>query len=372
MDIITPDAAFDPAGSHNRRALERSKRRRPLSQRLRLAARQTAEQHPDAEHVCQKLGIPCYYENNGLAHPPTAPVTGEGRRRTLQDVAHARRVHLERDLKYQHGLEAEAARGRSRPVRVRNNWTGQAEDEGLELARSSVPLPSDRNRLQRHPSLGREDAFCDASTFKGRGNVRVQSLGGDEDAQIAELYRMGLLYDDEEGGKTSAAAAAAGLTLNTIYHDEPSYSIRPAKRSRKLQRKSQLGGAALDLDLSFADLGDDDDLARYLVSPAETNASSRRNADTAEEDGDARRHTRKVSAPLRVVYELDHNAQPSFDVDTSQPPDLIVDDSLSDYDCFTDSDVDEDMPSQEVDGHDDGRAAAATASGAWVLLGDDS
>lgn len=372
MDIITPDAAFDPAGSHNRRALERSKRRRPLSQRLRLAARQTAEQHPDAEHVCQKLGIPCYYENNGLAHPPTAPVTGEGRRRTLQDVAHARRVHLERDLKYQHGLEAEAARGRSRPVRVRNNWTGQAEDEGLELARSSVPLPSDRNRLQRHPSLGREDAFCDASTFKGRGNVRVQSLGGDEDAQIAELYRMGLLYDDEEGGKTSAAATAAGLTLNTIYHDEPSYSIRPAKRSRKLQRKSQLGGAALDLDLSFADLGDDDDLARYLVSPAETKASSRSDADAAEEDGDARRHTRKVSAPLRVVYELDHNAQPSFDVDTSQPPDLIVDDSLSDYDCFTDSDVDEDMPSQEVDGHDDGGAAAATASGAWVLLGDDS
>lgn len=363
MDIDIADApAFDPVSSHNRRALERVKRRRPFSHRLRVAAKQTAEQHADAEHVCQKLGLPCWFEANGLQHPPSVgSLTKDGRRRTQQDVASARRAHLEKDLKYQHGLESEATI--RKPVRDSRNLWGGVEEEGLDLARSSVPLPSDRSWLQRHPSLGREDAFCDASTFKGRGNVRVKSLG-DEDAQIAELYRMGLLYDGED---TKMSASSGALDLNNIYHDEPAYSIRPAKRSRKLQRKSQSGGA-LNLDLSFADLGDDDDLAPYLVSPIEAESSHKDESSQEEE----RRHTRKVSAPLRVVYELDNNSQPSFDVDTSQPPDLIVDDSLSDYDCFTDSDMDEEMPSQEVDGNEDGGAAAATASGAWVLLGDDS
>jgi hypothetical protein len=70
-----------------------------------------------------------------------------------------------------------------------------------------------------------------------------------------------------------------------------------------------------------------------------------------------------------VIYELD-GSQPSFDVDTSQPPDLISDEILSDYDCFSDSELDDgdNVPSQrEVFD-----SAATPTSDAWVVLGDDS
>jgi hypothetical protein len=191
---------------------------------------------------------------------------------------------------------------------------------------------------------------------------RLPTVELDEDAQIAELYRMGLLYDDNE-----KSTSDLGFTLNNITHEEPVYSMRPARRTRKLHNNTREFEEPLNLDLSFADLGNDDDLARYLVTPSSTPEAT--HGDMEDIQHDSRRHTRKLSAPLRVVYELDHNSGPSFDVDTSQPPDLIVDDSLSDYDYFTDSDMADDVPSQrEVD---DG-AAAATASGAWVLLGDDS
>lgn len=354
------DPGFDPVINRNRKALDSSKYRRPFSHRLRVAAKQHAEEHTGSGDICQELGIPCWQEHKTALYPSTA---GVEKRRRPQDVASARRSHIEKDLKYHHALFDSIKLNNTRPIRNRNVWAG-AEDEGLELARSSVPLPSDR--LQRHPSLGREDAFCDATTFKGRGTVTVRRLPTvelDEDAQIAELYKMGLLYDDNE-----KSTADLGLTLNNITHEEPVYSIRPAKRTKKLHNKTRGFEEPLNLDLSFADLGNDDDLARYLVSPAPTPDTSHGDAEPIQHDSS--RHTRKLSAPLRVVYELDHNnSGPSFDVDTSQPPDLIVDDSLSDYDYFTDSDMDEDVPSQrEVD---DG-AAAATASGAWVLLGDDS
>lgn len=399
-------AALDPIAAEDRRrhrSLERTKRRRTLSHRLRVAVKQATEQHADAEHVCQSMGIPCWFEDSGCRDPcESAAARGRSGQR---DMTSARRHHLERNLKYQHWAEtlnsrqspSSTAGGRLFKAHHRGRPNTAVDDDELELARSSIPMPSDRNRLQRHPSLGREDAFCDASTFKARGAVRVQSHGDEDAAQIAELYRMGLLYDDNDGnsvfhddGTAKAMSGSTGaIDLNTIYHDQPSYTIRPAKRSRRLQGRAALD-SALHLDLSFADLGADGDLSRYLLSPASTIASetatnSIDGETRAQGHEDGKRHTRKVSAPLRVVYELDHNngssnsssknSQPSFDVDTSQPPDLIVDDSLSDYDCFTESDIDEDMPSQEVDGGtdgDDGGAGAATASGAWVLLGNDS
>lgn len=370
MDL-SPDTAFDPAGFRHHRSVERSKRRRTYNHRLRVAAQQAAEHaaehYDDADHVCEKLGLPCWYKDGQMKDPVDS--VNSNSRNAQHDLTTARRLHLQKNFKYQDRSERLNMTA-PRPIKGWNHQT-TVENEDVELAHSTIPLPSDRNRLQRHPSLGREDAFCDASTFKGRGKVHIKQSLGDEDAQIAELYRMGLLYDENDAEE--AKAITGSINLNTIYHDQPAYTIRPAKRSRKLQGKAQLRNP-LDLDLSFADLGADDDLSRYLLSAAETTTSRSYKDNDSEGSVAERRHTRKVSAPLRVVYELDNNSQPSFDVDTSQPPDLIVDDSLSDYDCFTESDMDEDLPSQEVDGSEDedGGAAAATASGAWVLLGDDS
>merc|ERR1712000_450390 len=123
----------------------------------------------------------------------------------------------------------------------------------------------------------------------------------------------------------------AAFNLNDIRRDEPVYSIRPAKRSRKA--KHTTFDPSLPLDLSFADLGED-------------------NAPRTE------------TPPLRVIYEL-ATKSPSFDMDTSQPPDLMDDEE---YDCFSDFSLeDESLPSQrEIQGPNEAN------SGPWVLLGDDS
>jgi hypothetical protein len=241
-----------------------------------------------------------------------------------------------------------------RTPRTRTRWP--KDDEGAELARSAVPLPSDRFRLTRTPSLEREDAFRDASTAKG--NVRLQrNQSLNEDAEVAELYRMGLLYDDEQD-------RGDAFNLNSIEHQEPVYTVRPAKRSRKnkTRRYSDVDQKPLYLDLSFADLGIDQTSAQYF--PSGSSSDSEEPAD----DGSLQQSssTARAFAPLRVIYELD-GSQPDIDVDTSQPPDLVSD-LLCDYDYFSDSDLDDLAPSQrEVrDG------AATPGSEVWVMLGDGS
>ncbi|RSL49149.1 hypothetical protein CEP53_009270 [Fusarium sp. AF-6] len=222
------------------------------------------------------------------------------------------------------------------------------EVEGRDLARSKVPLPSDRYRLVRKPTLEREEAFRDASTAKGNVHLR-RTQPVNDDAEIAELYRMGLLYDEEKQSEEA-------FDLNSIQHEEPVYTIRPAKRSRKNKKSHSFSfNDPLYLDLSFTDLGGDDSIAQFLSpTPSDDGSIPSGNGPSA-----------RTFAPLRVIYELD-GSQPSFDVDTSQPPDLVSD-PLSDYDCFSDSDLD-DLPSErEV------RDSAATpSSDVWVVLGDDS
>lgn len=71
---------------------------------------------------------------------------------------------------------------------------------------------------------------------------------------------------------------------------------------------------------------------------------------------------RPIAAPLRVVYEL-AGSQPTLDVDTSQPPDLVTD-LLFDYDCFSDAELDDLSSQREV--HEAG------AADAWVVLSDDT
>ncbi|KAF7551178.1 hypothetical protein G7Z17_g5195 [Cylindrodendrum hubeiense] len=300
---------------------------------VRAAAKRYA--HGSGRYLCKELGFVC---PNRIGGEPQCTRCGDSNPAT-------RRVRLENDLRA-NGTFAAACALRDRTPRTRTRWSND-KSEGENLARSAVPLPSDRFRLARTPSLEREDAFRDAATAKrSRRNPTVK-----EDVDVAELYRMGLLYDDEQD-------RAETFDLNSIQHQEPIYSIRPAKRSRK--NKAARGWDDLDqlhLNLSFTDLGGDQTIAQFLSTDSEPS-----------EDGSAQEsssRTSRIFAPLRVIYELD-GSQPDIDVDTSQPPDLISD-LLTDYDCFSDSDLD-DLPSQrEVQD-----SAAALASDAWIVLGDDS
>lgn len=312
------------------RSLNRPHAHRSRNYIVRAAAKRYA--NTPGTYLCQELGLPC--APNCSRCSDSNPVT--------------RRARIERDLR----AETTPIAIRYRSPRTRTRWTSD-ESEGCDLARSAVPLPSDRFRLTRTPSLEREDAFRDAATAKGNVRLRRNQSVNDE-AEVAELYRMGLLYDDEQDRSES-------FNLNCIEHREPVFTIRTAKRSRKnkTRRYSDLDQPPLHLNLSFTDLGGDQTIAQYLSSNSSATDSE------PSDDGSVQQSSSRAFAPLRVIYELD-GSQPDFDVDTSQPPDLVSD-LLSDYDCFSDSDLD-DLPSQrEVQD-----SAAAPASEAWVVLGDDS
>lgn len=310
--------------------------RRTLAHRVRFAARAYAEQHRDLadNRLCHVVGMPCMHSTSSN-HRHTLASSNRGLRRT----------HLQEDLRWYHG--ATNLNRRIRTHRPRESW-GTDENEGIDLARSNVELPSDRTR---RPSLEREDAFCDTTTYKSKG-VRVRSLMApttDDDAQVAELYRMGLLYDE-----TDASQQDVSFNLNKIHHDEPAYTIRSAKRTRRGGKAGKARKAApaapLNLDLSFADLGNDNEIGRYLSPPASDSEES------LQRGGVRRQHT----PPLRIIYELDGSG-PSFDVDTSQPPDLMEDD----YDCFSDSELDDGPSQREV------RDSITPGSEAWIILGED-
>ncbi|KPM38212.1 hypothetical protein AK830_g8372 [Neonectria ditissima] len=317
-----------PPGS----SVSRPDARRSRNYIVRAAAKRYA--HGSGRYVCKDLGLVCSGRPSDATKctrcGDSDPVT--------------RRARLERDLR------AEAVTSpRCRAPRTRTRWSSD-ESEGWDLAHSAVPLPSDRFRLVRTPSLEREDAFRDAATAKRNARAR-RSPPLSDDADVAELYRMGLLYDDEQD-------RGEAFDLNSIQHQEPVYSIRPAKRARRTKARDYEDlQQHLHLNLSFTDLGGDQTIAQFLA-PTPTEPS---------DDGSLPQSTgtSRIFAPLRVIYELD-GSQPDIDVDTSQPPDLVSD-LLSDYDYFSDSDLD-DLPLQrEVRD-----SAAAPASDAWVVLGDDS
>lgn len=332
MDSLPDSTGTLPSAViHQKRIPGRTSTNRPGRRSYKHIVRSTAKQLAQSDNptLCRDLNHPCCWGS------PSYILAGAGRRAHLENDLHIQAVHNALELAYK----------KPHHPRTRSRWDSD-ENEGRDLARSGVPLPSDHFRIVRRPSLEREEAFCDADTAKD--TVRLRRNVND-DAEVAELYRLGLLYDDERD-------RGSGFDLNSIPHEEPVYPIRAAKRTRRSKRKES-NQEKLYLNLSFADLGGDDAIARFLLFPLATESS---------DDGTLHSENSERSfAPLRVIYELD-GSSPSIDVDTSQPPDLVSD-ILSDYDCFSDSDLD-DLPSQrEV------RDSAATpASDAWVVLGDDS
>lgn len=273
------------------------------------------------------------------------------------------RAHLEADLR---AYYRDSARNPSEELvssfgshENARRQLARSQEEGRDLAYSDIGLPSDRFRLVRRPTLEREDAFRDASTAKGKVHIR-RAAAVSEDEQVADLYRMGLLYDNEQ-----ERSGGDSFDLNSIQHDEPTYSIRPAKRARKHNHNRSVQdygvNSPLYLDLSFSDLGDDEAIAQYIM--AVTQGDDHHEAIQHSPRGS---HSPQSQAPLRVIYELS-SSLPSFDVDTSQPPDLVID-VLSDYDCFSDGELDDEMddaPSQRVV-----QENADNPSDAWVVLGD--
>ncbi|KAG6013567.1 hypothetical protein E4U54_006567 [Claviceps lovelessii] len=277
------------------------------------------------------------------------------------------RNHIQRDLRnhYKHARRPPANEHTPRKIDYQ-------DQEDRELAYSDIPLPSDRYRFVRRPTLGREDAFRDASTSRGSVHVRRRpgpdndNGSGDDDQQVAHLYHMGLLYDDTEQDQGSD-----GFNLNSIRHDEPLYSIRPAKRERKRSKAGSGFNRHLHLDLSFSDLGDDEALAQYLMS---LNGAEKADNHGDNTHADASAGTDVIhplsrdaaesqsQPPLRVIYEL-ATSPPPTDLNASQPPDLVTD-FLSDYDCFSDGELDDTPSQREVQ-----EGADSTPSDAWVMLG---
>ncbi|KAI7765289.1 hypothetical protein LZL87_009818 [Fusarium oxysporum] len=344
MDVLLNSSGDLPAAKHfpiNPPSTIKTRAQISRNHFVRATAKRQS-QHKGA-NLCRDTGFPCTTSNFGEEHCLRC-----GQQDSTNTNGGARRPQLEKILHYEIST-GNLQRANPRWTHVRRNRMARKHDhsslggssdevEGRDLANSRVSLPVDRFRLVRRPTLEREEAFRDAST--ARGNVYLgRKMPMTEDDEVAELYRMGLLYDDEQ-------IRGEGFSLDSIKHEEPTYSIRPAKQSRKKRAQSFSFNQPLHLDLSFTDLGGSQALAQILSSSSSTVPSTTPS---------------RSFAPLRVIYELD-GSNPSFDVDTSQPPDLI-----SDYDCLSDSELD-DLPSQRefLD------SAATPGSETWVVLGDDS
>jgi len=242
--------------------------------------------------------------------------------------------------------------------RPNQRWAPSTEEEeGRELARSEIRLPSD-SRGRRPPSLERQEAFSDARTTKKR--QRSPDL-----LDEAELYRLGLLYDNEH-------ERGSGFTLNTIVHNAPVYSIgvrhARVKRSRRAKTlgAAEPGRAELPLDLSFTGLADDDAIARYLISPKVDEITVGGEEEEKEEE-EVTSPASTDTAPLTIIYELDSSTHaPQISHCDIEFADSIFYDGDENGDWAAVLCDDEDEQETVEDGGDDD--AAPGSPDAWIVL----
>ncbi|GAB1319867.1 hypothetical protein MFIFM68171_10077 [Madurella fahalii] len=278
-------------------------------------------------------------DNARRRNPPNTP-----RRYRLRDT----RLHTRKHLTYaqfQRAVYSDLSAPARSTHHTKGSWVDDA-DEGRALARSGTPLPSDRDQCcrghrcsacrearpttawsdesdsgsstcrRRPPSLERQDAFRDAKTSKrrrasqslkpGPASLVAATAAREVEAEareIDELYRMGLLYDDEyERGEA--------FSLARIEREEPVYSVRvrPAKRGRTapVSRDWELDDVSLAVDLAFPAFAEDKALATWLISASPIE----------DQSGPTQFDTRGVSVEepahdtrwLKVIYELDDDA----------------------------------------------------------------
>ncbi|KAK2017582.1 hypothetical protein LZ32DRAFT_441613 [Colletotrichum eremochloae] len=235
--------------------------------------------------------------------------------------------------------------------RSNRQWCIGEAAEGRALAMSGQKLPGGQRR--RTPSLEREEAFRDARTTK--------DLTYPQDAHdISELYRVGLLYDDEH-------LRGSGFGFEAIDRDGPEYTVRPAKRARKTKAREASDDADLQLalDFSLAELGRGESFAQFLCSP-----------DLEESSSDAESTTGTYSArlaPLHFVSEVLHSPQ-YFSDDT---PDMTTDSesesgSESDSISYPHESACKPHCTMTRGGSREPSSASHQCAKAWMMLGDGS
>lgn len=159
---------------------------------------------------------------------------------------------------------------RRKAAQTPRSWVVDSED-GAALARSNIWLPSDGCRQK--PRLERQEAF----------RVPEVVYTSDVVESDADLYRMGLLYDDEH-------CRGSGFNLNTIVHSDLVYEVRPSKRARNAQTIGHNTGAY--------DIYDEDGsliLDQFLASATKACSTS---------EYEAAPYPTPASTPLHVIHEL--------------------------------------------------------------------
>ncbi|KAL0932126.1 uncharacterized protein CTRU02_213079 [Colletotrichum truncatum] len=196
-------------------------------------------------------------------------------------------------------------------------WRYDEAAEGRALAAiASVRLPGSSLCPQRRrtPSLERQNAFCEP---RKTNKSRMAQRAAQEEKDIAELYRLGLLFDDEH-------VRGEEFELHSIVHSEPGYTMRPAKKAHKstAQEYSFEDDLQFALDLSLAELGHDESFASYLLPPGLDEISS---ADESTDSSPSHFISEPVSSPHSLNDDL---------------PDLTTD-SDSDHASLDSSSIDE-------------------------------
>ncbi|KAK8092052.1 hypothetical protein PG997_002413 [Apiospora hydei] len=134
------------------------------------------------------------------------------------------------------------------------------QDDHLSLARSNFRLPGDgcrNNNNNVKPRLERQEAFRGPSV--GGGFVSSDDVVEND----ADLYRLGLLYDDGAGDEENRGA---GFSLDAIAHDEPLYAVRLSRRKRKGGKNNNTRMYTPGTPLHVIHESVEDSL--YLMSPA--------------------------------------------------------------------------------------------------------
>ncbi|GKT47755.1 uncharacterized protein ColSpa_07936 [Colletotrichum spaethianum] len=247
---------------------------------------------------------------------------------------------------HQKGAQRHRQARRRQIGRSTRQWCIGDVAEGRTIALSGQQLPGEQRR--RTPSLERQDAFRDARTTK--------FLTSPQDARdISELYRVGLLYDDEH-------LRGPGFGFDAIDRTEPEYTIRQAKQTRKTKPSGVPydDDLQLALDLSLAELGHDEPFAQFLCSPGLEEPSS----DDESTNSTNSTYSARL-APLHFVSELVHS------------PEYFSDNTLT---MMTDSESESESISFPKDnackirrkGNRELHAANHDGANAWMMLGDGS
>ncbi|KAI0486787.1 hypothetical protein F4859DRAFT_510572 [Xylaria cf. heliscus] len=191
---------------------------------------------------------------------------------------------------------------RKRNHAVRVGWDRDEGEDGRRLASDpTVSLPGEHRRPT--PRLERQEAF--------RAPQPWDISDTDVVVDDAELYRLGILYDDDQDG--SEHVRGPGFCLDAIMRKEPVYSIRRAKRAKKTHdRRLSLREEDLHLSVELLStyLGDDAAIARFFApvgdwEPARLHYDGFSGTNLQQNSSTPRNI---LAEPLSIIYELEESS----------------------------------------------------------------